>query len=1409
MLYRPRGPHVQINLVFALIAAGAAVAPAAAGAGPDPHRDLQVVTESPYYFEAVVDVPRPTLVPSKLGAAEAVRLELPGWISGSPEGTPLLPMRSLAVAVPEGENVRISVQGEGPAVFRDVLLVPFSQDLFEQPGLDAFPAEAASDRAYSANALLPESLYEMRPACYLRDLRLVPIDVCPARYNPVSRELQVYDKLRIRVETEAGAAGAVPGAVTARIGADARIWDEVYRAAAINYPSEMAYRAMRRRAAVRRFAAGDYFNGSQHWLAVDVSQRGIYNISYEDMLGAGVTAADLGDMDPSTLRLFNGGGLGLDANVSVLDSPSWMSECALLVQDGGDGSFGPGDRLIFYAQGTEGWSDHFTGASSWGEYQQNLHTGTNVYWLTWNGSFSSGAPLRMSSRNGAPDGSAAYVAGTYKERVHVERNLEWDPTLRTKGIRWERWWWQLLKMGDGRVYTVNLSNVVTGAPCRLKARFWGEAYTLNGCLVHHVMTLSFNDSDQFMRSTFLNTRMDFDTTAVWAVDGANKLVARIPSFVDSCLLRNGKSRTDESYLAWFELEYYRELVARNGELAFDWTEGTSGPVRFVARGFGASGAFVFDVTDRFEPALVTGAAVSADTVAFQEELDGSRRNYYVVSESALRSPDGMRIRSPGALRAGSQPVDYIIVTGDGLMEAAQVLADWRTGHLYGITDGGGAAYAEVVDVRDIYDEFSWGLVDPVAIKNFLEYRFKSAPAGERPPSYALMFGDATWDFRDYSNYGVTNIVPSYDDGFDRLTASQFSSDDFFCLFEGPGDPYEPPGDEELDMAVGRLSPETPAEAMDLVTEKIIGFEQGAEAGPWRCRILLAADDACKAGPLPEGAGEQHTEQADDLYKRRMPRAFDFTKIYLIEYGSPGCVESSKPTARADFARALSSGAAVVNYVGHGSAPVLAQEGLFYADDVATLENRGRLGLFITASCAVGVFDEPLEIGLAEGLVRSPSRGALAAYGATTLAYVTANKELNAWLAEAVLPRAAPGDSVNLGQGTTLGLAVAQAEARYSNWFYIAPYEYQLLGDPASVLALPGTPYPSGGSFLGVDLDLSQGVLAGGERDTLRGEIVEGGSLASWFDGTVDLLVEGAQVVKPLGEGYEPYIKAGPTFYHGRAAVSGGRFEISWVNPYELVTGSGGRVRAFAWNDERDALGAVANIQVAGPTGPKTDTEGPDVEVSFEGGATTVSPGAVLSIKVSDPGGINLAPLLAENALFVRLYNEELGQLVDGPVELSAGFTYEEGSSSSGSASYALPGDLSTEEGANAYRVEVNASDNFSNRSTVELSFKVVASSALKLTDVINYPNPFSTSTTFGFRVLKEADVVLKIFTVGGRRVRTLRAPAVSGWGQLVWDGTDTAGDPVSNGVYIYKVTASSTANHAEKADFIGKAVVLR
>jgi hypothetical protein len=1359
---------------------------------------VRVLSQGADHIEAVLDVPEPVLLPGRLGDRNAFRLELPGWTLAAAEGAPALPLRSLAVAVADGENVRIFVTGEAPIVFKNVLLLPFWSGIREKPNILEYPVEAASDEAYARGGSVPRELYEAGAPCYLRDLRLLPIDVRPARYDARTGELQVFSRLRIRVESDGGGPG--PGFRLP----DAGGWEQVYSAAALNYPSEMASRALRRREPARRAAPQDYFDDGERWISVEVTERGMYSISYEDILEAGVSSTEVQALDPSTMRLFNGGGLQLDAERSVLETADWMTEHAILVDDGGDGSFDAGDRVVFYGLGTDGWSDYMEDGPVWGEYAENLHTPSNVYWLTWGGDFASGAPRRMAPVDGSPVGEA-FVPDMYKARVHVERNRVWEPALRYSGIRWERWWWQLLKMTDigGRAYRVTLSDVVEDRPCRLYARFWGDEFFW-GCLPHHVLDLSLNGSETFRRSAQQRHRIDVDTTAVWAREGENELIARIPFLVDPCLdPEKGQYRTDESYFAWFELEYYRRFVARGGELAFDWIDGAAGPTRFSASGFEDETVYVFDVTDRVEPSIITGAGLSSGTIDFKQDLDGSRVNYYLAAESSLRTPEAITERTPGALRARTAPVDYIIVTGGELMDAAELLADWRSANLLGITEGGGGAAVEVVDVLEVYDEFSWGLVDPLAIRNFLEYRFRSAPGGERPPSYAVMLGDATWDYRDFYDLGVSNVVPSYNEAYDKLTKNQFSSDDFLVLFEGPGDRFS-------DMAIGRLSAEAPDEALELVSQKVIDFEKNAEAGPWRCRVLLAADDECVELET-ESRGCRHTEQADDLSKRHIPKAFDRRKIYMYEYGGAGCVDVSKPEARSDFIDGINEGAVLINYVGHGSGNVLAQERLFFADDVATLENAGRLGLFVTASCAVAKFDVPLEIGIAEGMVRNGTRGALAAYGATTLAFVVPNKELNAWLCQSLFPRPSAGDSVNVGPAMTLGLATVLAEATFTNWFYETPYKYALLGDPASVLAMPGTPYPPDGPWLRVDLDYSSPDLQGGERDTLSGRVMDGETVAAWFDGKVDLLVEGAEVERPLcdpEDQFEPYIEVGPVFYRGVAEVRGGRFEMSWVTPYELQTGRGGRIRAFAWSGNRDALGAIADLSVAAAAGPPDDSEGPALELAFEGGSGSVTPGSALNVKVSDPSGVNLAPLLAENALFLRLYNDDLNELVDGPVDLAPVFTYEEGSSSAGTAVYLLPAGLSTDAGSNSHRIEVSASDNYSNRSSARLTFDVTGADGLELTDVVNYPNPFSSSTTIGFRVRSEADVVVKIYTVSGRHIRTFRAPAVAGWGQFVWDGSDSDGDAVSNGVYLYKVTATATGG-GESAAQMGKAVVLR
>ncbi len=57
-------------------------------------------------------------------------------------------------------------------------------------------------------------------------------------------------------------------------------------------------------------------------------------------------------------------------------------------------------------------------------------------------------------------------------------------------------------------------------------------------------------------------------------------------------------------------------------------------------------------------------------------------------------------------------------------------------------------------------------------------------------------------------------------------------------------------------------------------------------------------------------------------------------------------------------------------------------------------------------------------------------------------------------------------------------------------------------------------------------------------------------------------------------------------------------------------------------------------------------------------------------------------------------------------------------------------------------------------------------------------------TTIRFSLAEGGPARLEIYDVSGRRVRSLvDAPQTAGSHEVVWDGTNDAGDPVPSGVY--------------------------
>ena len=88
---------------------------------------------------------------------------------------------------------------------------------------------------------------------------------------------------------------------------------------------------------------------------------------------------------------------------------------------------------------------------------------------------------------------------------------------------------------------------------------------------------------------------------------------------------------------------------------------------------------------------------------------------------------------------------------------------------------------------------------------------------------------------------------------------------------------------------------------------------------------------------------------------------------------------AKPGATDAVFDALSSGTAIISYIGHGSPYQLAQEKLLDLNrgDLNQIVTGKKLPIWIVGTCSFGHFDDPLTESFSEELIRSPQNAASA------------------------------------------------------------------------------------------------------------------------------------------------------------------------------------------------------------------------------------------------------------------------------------------------------------------------------------------------------------------------------------------------------------------------------------------------
>jgi hypothetical protein len=1093
-----------------------------------------------------------------------------------------------------------------------------------------------------------------------------------------------------------------------------------------------------------------------------VNQSGVFRLDYNFLKNQLNIPID--NIDPRTIKLYGNGG-GILPERAGAARPDDLMENAIEIVGEADGRFDGSDYLLFYGQGPDIW--YYDSIAQTFSYPKNFYDTENYYFIK----VSPGNGLRIVNQPSLT--GSTYASTTFNDFLHYEvetTNLlhEWSYGQGSG----RQWFGDYFKVKTAENYLFNIPDLLPAVPVKMKTAF--AARIAQGTTARYSITAN---GTKFVSSNFNTTKGGSTDTYASLLFVSGEFVPGSQELSIALDFANANNSFNEGWLDFMEFNFQRQLRMSGDQMIFRDVKSIGQPVSTFKLGNANNTLSVWDITNPLIPArqetVLSGSELSfsTQTTTLKEFIAFNNTSNFLAPQKAIGKVENQNYHA-------LSEVEMAIVYPADFKSEAERLAEHRRSF--------SKLKVELIDIEKLYNEFSSGRKDASAIRDFAKMLFERNPVRFRS---LLLFGDGSFDSRNLYNLGG-DFIPVYETVNSLSPIYAYPSDDYFAMLsDNEGDNI---GQGSLDIGIGRLPVKDIEEARNVVN-KIIHYDVNpGNLRDWRNRLLFIGDDE---------DGNLHTGDADGIaiYIGEKNQNLNIDKVYLDAFpqiATPG--GTRVPLATDAVNNDVFKGVLAMIYLGHGGTKGWTQERVVKIEDILSWKNLDRLPIIITATCSFSGYDNPSFTTAGELSFLNNEGGAIALYTTVRPVFASSNEALTRKSVDTLFYKF---DHERPSLGEVLRLSKNQVGDKSNS------RKFTLLGDPAQKLALPN--YQVITTKIN-DHDISSGIvdtLRALQKVTIEGQIQDDfGQLLTDFNGIVyptiyDKKVRYRTLSQDAGSPPFDFDLQKNIIFKGRASVTNGRFKFTFVVPKDIDYNFGEcKISYYAASESRmdDAAGNYQQVIVGG-TGTLADDRGPKVEVFMNderfvfGGITSTDP--VLLVKLEDNNGINvvgnsighdLAGILDKNTQQTYILNDFYEAALDDYTK--------------GEVRYPL---YNLAEGR--HEIKVNAWDIANNPAEGYTEFVVVTSEELALKHVLNYPNPFTSSTCFMFEHNQagvELDVMVQIYTVSGRLIKTLEERIISTGYRLGsdncirWEGRDDYGDPLAKGVYLYKVKVKS-ANTGE------------